>query len=49
LKKNDVDKIPEIKPGDTVIVPKKGRSFGKFITILYNVAVIASVVKLMTD
>ena len=49
LKKNDADKIPEIKPGDTVIVPKKGPSFGKFITILYNVAVIASVVHLMTD
>jgi hypothetical protein len=49
LRKNDVDKVPEIKPGDTVIVPKKGHSLGKFVTILYNVAVIASVVKLMTD
>ena len=49
LKKNEVDKIPEIKPGDTVIVPKKGPSFGKFISFIYNVAVIASVVKLMTD
>jgi hypothetical protein len=49
LRKNDVDKIPEIKPGDTVIVPKKGPSFGKFISFIYNVAVIASVVKLMTD
>ncbi len=49
LKKNDVNKIPEIKPGDTVIVPKKGPSFGKFISFIYNVAVIASVVKLMTD
>lgn len=49
LKKTDTDRIPEVKPGDTVIVPKKGPSFGKFVTILYNVAVIASVVKLMTD
>ncbi len=49
LRKNEVDKIPEIKPGDTVIVPKKGPSLGKFIGVLYHVAVIASVVKLMTD
>jgi hypothetical protein len=49
LRRNDAERIPEIKPGDTVIVPKKGPSFGKFIGILYNVAVIASVVKLMTD
>jgi hypothetical protein len=49
LRKNDADRIPEIKPGDTVIIPKRGPSFGKFITVLYNVAVIASVVKLMTD
>ena len=49
LKKNEVESIPEIKPGDTVIVPRKGPSLGKFITVLYNVAVIASVVKLMTD
>ncbi len=49
LRKNEVTKIPEIKPGDTVIVPKKGPSFGKFIGFLYNVAVITSVVKLMTD
>jgi polysaccharide export outer membrane protein len=49
LKKNEVEKIPEIKPGDTVIVPKKGPSLGKFINFIYNVAVIASVVKLMTD
>jgi polysaccharide export outer membrane protein len=49
LRKNEADKIPEIKPGDTVIVPKKGHSLGRFVNILYNVAVIASVVKLMTD
>jgi polysaccharide export outer membrane protein len=49
LRKNAADKIPEIKPGDTVIVPKKGHSLGRFINILYNVAVITSVVKLMTD
>ncbi len=49
LKKDEIDRIPEIKPGDTVIVPKKGPSLGKFINILYNVAVIASVVHLMTD
>jgi polysaccharide export outer membrane protein len=49
LKKGDVQNLPEMKPGDTVIVPKSGVSFGKFLGVIYNVAVIASVVKLMTD
>ncbi|MCJ7578313.1 MAG: SLBB domain-containing protein [candidate division Zixibacteria bacterium] len=49
LKKGEMGKVPEIKPGDTVIVPKSRASFGKFITVIYNAAVIASVVKLMTD
>jgi hypothetical protein len=49
LEKGNVELLPEIKPGDTIIVPKSKISFGKFITVLYNVAVITSVVKLMTD
>ncbi len=49
LKKGELGKVPEIKPGDTVIVPKSRASFVKFIAVIYNVAVIASIVKLMTD
>lgn len=49
LKKGALTQMPEIKPGDTIIVPKSKASFGKFITVIYNVAVIVSVVKLMTD
>ncbi len=49
LKKGEVELLPEIKPGDTIIVPKSKVSLGKFISVIYNVAVIASVVKLMTD
>jgi len=49
LKKGDVQNLPELKPGDTVIVPKSSVSFGKFLGVIYNVAVVASVVKLMTD
>lgn len=49
LKKGDPGQLPKIKPGDTIIVPKSKASFGKFITVIYNIAVIASVVKLMTD
>ncbi len=49
LKKGEIETLPEIKPGDTVIVPKSKASFGKFLGIIYNVAVITSVVILMTD
>lgn len=49
LKKGDIEILPEIKPGDTVIVPKSKAFFGKFLGIIYNVAVITSVVILMTD
>ena len=49
LKKGEVGTLPEIKPGDTIIVPKSRVSFGKFIGVVYHVAVIASVVKLMSD
>jgi polysaccharide export outer membrane protein len=49
LKRGKVESLPEIKPGDTVIVPKSKVSFGKFLGVIYNVAVIASVVKLMSD
>ncbi len=49
LKKGEVGLLPEIKPGDTIIIPKSKLSFGKFINVVYNIAVIASVVKLMTD
>jgi hypothetical protein len=49
LKKGEVGALPEMKPGDTIIIPKSRVSFGKFIGVVYHVAVIASVVKLMTD
>jgi hypothetical protein len=49
LKKGSLQNLPDLKPGDTVIVPKSGISFGKFLGVIYNVAVVASVVKLMTD
>jgi polysaccharide export outer membrane protein len=44
------EEIPMIKPGDTVIVPRKSfHSVSKYITFLYNLAVIASVVKLISN
>jgi hypothetical protein len=49
LKRGEVGLLPEIKPGDTVIVPKSNVSLGKFIGVVYHVAVIASVITLMTD
>ncbi len=49
LKKGELELLPEIKPGDTIIVPKSKVSFGKFINVIYHIAVIASVVTLMTD
>ena len=49
LKKGEIEILPEIKPGDTIIVPKSKASFVKFLGIIYNVAVITSVVMLMTD
>lgn len=49
LKKGELELLPELKPGDTVIVPKSKVSFGKFINVVYHIAVIASVVTLMTD
>ena len=49
LKKGEVGTLPEIKPGDTIIIPKSRVSFGKVLGVIYHIAVIASVVKLMTD
>lgn len=49
LKRGETGNLPDIKPGDTVIVPKSKVSFGKFLGVIYNVAVIASVITLMTD
>lgn len=44
------EKIPLIKPGDTVIVPRNSfHSVSKYVTFFYNLAVIASVIKLITD
>ena len=49
LKNGEVGTLPEIKPGDTIIIPRSRVSFGKVLGVVYHVAVIASVVKLMTD
>ena len=44
------EQIPLIKPGDTVIVPRNSfHSVSKYITFFYNLAVIASVIKLFTQ
>ncbi|HVP37446.1 MAG TPA: SLBB domain-containing protein [Terriglobales bacterium] len=44
------EQIPLIKPGDTVIVPRNSfHSVSKYVTFIYNLAVIASVVKLFTQ
>lgn len=44
------EQIPMIKPGDTVIVPRNSfHSVSKYITFVYNLAVIASVIKLFTQ
>jgi polysaccharide export outer membrane protein len=44
------EQIPLIKPGDTVIVPRNSfHSVSKYVTFVYNLAVIASVIKLFTQ
>ncbi len=44
------DKIPKIYPGDTVVIPKsKFSNVAKYMTFIYNVAVIAAAVKIYTD
>ncbi|HEX9912165.1 MAG TPA: SLBB domain-containing protein [candidate division Zixibacteria bacterium] len=44
------EEIPLIKPGDTVIVPRNSfHTVTKYITFVYNLAVIASVIKLFTQ
>jgi len=49
VKNGDYKQIPVVKPGDTVVVPKNSfPGLGKFISFLYNVAVIASVVHVFT-
>lgn len=50
LQNGKAEEIPLIKPGDTVIVPRNSfHSVSKYITFLYNLAVIASVVKLISN
>ncbi len=50
VRDGNAEQIPLIKPGDTVIVPRNGfHSVSKYITFVYNLAVIASVVKLFTQ
>lgn len=47
MKNGNYKEIPMLKPGDTVMVPKKSSfSLSKTITFVYNIAVIASVVHL---
>ncbi len=50
LKKGNHEQVPIIKPGDTVIVPRSGfHSLTRFISFVYNLAVIASVVHVFTN
>ena len=50
VNKGEVDKIPLLQPGDTVIVPKGGcRVFSKILTVAYNVAVIVTASALLLN
>ena len=50
LQNGKTHKLPSIKPGDTVIVPRNSfHSISKYITFVYNLAVIASVIKIFSD
>jgi hypothetical protein len=50
LKKGNHDQVPIIKPGDTVVVPRSSfHSLTRFISFIYNVAVIASVIHVFTQ
>jgi hypothetical protein len=50
MKSGNYKEIPLIKPGDTVMVPKKSFfSVSKTITFVYNIAVIASAVHLFVE
>ncbi len=50
VNEGEVDRIPMLQPGDTVIVPKGGfRVFSKFLTVAYNVAVIVTASALLLN
>jgi hypothetical protein len=50
VNKGEMDRIPMLQPGDTVIVPKGGfRIFSKFLTVAYNVAVIVTASALLLN
>jgi polysaccharide export outer membrane protein len=50
IKKGKAEDIPQIKPGDTVIVPRNSfPSVTKWVAFIYNLAVIASVIKIFTQ
>ncbi len=50
VRNGKAEQIPMIKPGDTVIVPRNSfHSVSRYITFVYNLAVIASVIKLFTQ
>lgn len=50
VKNGEVDRIPMLQPGDTVIVPKGGfRIFSKILTVAYNVAVIVTASALLLN
>jgi len=43
VKTGDLEEVPLLQPGDTVIVPRGGfRVFSKFLTVAYNLAVIVT-------
>ena len=50
MKEGRGDTLPEIRPGDTVVIPKnKFSTIAKYMTFLYHLAVIATAVKIYVD
>lgn len=50
VKNGDLEKVPLLLPGDTVIVPKGGfRAFSKILTVAYNLAVIVTASALLLN
>jgi hypothetical protein len=50
MKNGNLEQVPVLQPGDTVVVPKSGFNvFSKFLTVAYNVAVIVTASALLLN
>jgi polysaccharide export outer membrane protein len=50
IKNGNLEQVPVLQPGDTVVVPKSGFNiFSKFLTVAYNVAVIVTASALLLN